>query len=67
MERKARLAQLLHLPLLSIAVQIHFAALALAPLSLYLILQARRRLTRYFWLSLPLTALTTCAICPWRA
>jgi hypothetical protein len=57
-ERKARLAQLLHLPLLSITVQIHFAALALAPLSLYLILQARKRLTRYFWLSLPLTALT---------
>lgn len=56
--RKARLAQLLHLPLLSITVQIHFAALALAPLSLYLIWQARKRLSRYFWLSLALTALT---------
>jgi hypothetical protein len=57
--RKARLAQLLHLPLLSITAQIHFAALALVPLSLYLILQARQRLTRYFWLSLLLAALTT--------
>ncbi len=57
-QRRARLAQLLHLPLLSLTVQIHFAALALVPLSLYLIWQGRQRLTRYFIGSLLLAALT---------
>ncbi len=57
-QRRARLAQLLHLPLLSITVQIHFAALSLVPLSLYLIWQGRQRLTRYFFASLLLAALS---------
>lgn len=56
--REGRLGQLLHLPLLSITVQIHFAAMALVPLSLYLIGQGRRRLTRFFVASLFLAALT---------
>jgi 4-amino-4-deoxy-L-arabinose transferase-like glycosyltransferase len=57
-QRRARLAQLLHLPLLSITVQIHFAALSLVPLSFYLIWQGRQRLTRYFFASLLLAALS---------
>jgi hypothetical protein len=56
--RSARLAQLLHLPLLSLTVQIHFAAIALVPITLYLIWQGRARLRRSFAISLLLTALT---------
>ncbi|MFQ3534467.1 MAG: glycosyltransferase family 39 protein [Aggregatilineales bacterium] len=56
--REQRLAQLLHLPLLSVTIQIHFAAVALVPLSLYLIGQGRRRLTRYFVAGLFLAALS---------
>ncbi|MDW8298178.1 MAG: hypothetical protein RML95_02460 [Anaerolineae bacterium] len=56
--RAQRLAQLLHLPLLSITAQIHFAAFALAPLSVYLIWRGRQQLTRFFTVSLFLVVLT---------
>lgn len=57
-ERTRRLAQLLHLPLLSITIQIHFAAIALLPLSLYLLWHERQRLTRFFLISLFLAGLS---------
>jgi hypothetical protein len=52
--RWARFAQLLHLPLLSVIGQIHYATVALAFVSAWLVWRARRHLTRWFWLSIPL-------------
>ncbi len=49
-----RWAQLLHLPLLAITGQIHYAAFVLIPVTLYLIVTGRRRLTRAFLLSIAL-------------
>lgn len=53
-----RRAQLLHLPLLFITAQIHYVTFALIPISVYLIVQGRRRLTRAFAISIALAALT---------
>ena len=53
-----RRAQLLHLPLLFITGQIHYVTFVLIPITVYLIVQGRRRLTRAFWLSVPLALLT---------
>jgi 4-amino-4-deoxy-L-arabinose transferase-like glycosyltransferase len=53
-----RRAQFLHLPLLFITGQIHYVTFVLIPISAYLILRGRKRLTRAFWLSIPLALLT---------
>jgi hypothetical protein len=53
-----RRAQLLHLPLLFITAQIHYVTFALIPVSVYLIAQGRKRLTRAFAISIALAALT---------
>jgi 4-amino-4-deoxy-L-arabinose transferase-like glycosyltransferase len=53
-----RRAQLLHLPLLFITAQIHYVTFALIPVSVYLIIQGRKRLTRAFAISIVLAALT---------
>ncbi|MEQ9027616.1 MAG: hypothetical protein RLP44_02785 [Aggregatilineales bacterium] len=47
-----RWAQWLHLPLLVIVGQIHYAAFVILTSSVYLIWQGRRNLTRAFWLSI---------------
>ncbi len=49
-----RWAQLLHLPLLAITGQIHYGAFVLIPVTLYLLVIGRRRLTRAFLLSVAL-------------
>jgi len=54
-----RWAQLFHLPLLSFIGQIHYATVALLPVTLLLLFANRKRLTREFWLSIPLTVLIT--------
>ncbi len=54
---KKRAGQLLFLPLLAVAGQIHFAALVLLPAAALLVWFGRRRLTRWFWFSLPLALL----------
>ncbi len=52
-------AQLFHLPLLSFIGQIHYATVALVPVTLLLLVTNRKRLTRAFWFSIPLTVLIT--------
>ena len=64
-----RWAQLLHLPLLAITGQIHYVAFVLIPITLYLLVVGRKRLTRQFYFSLALTVLVLLpyAIGAWRA
>src|SRR5205085_9800413 len=52
-----RWAQLLHLPLLAITGQIHYGSFVLLPITAYLLWIGRRRLSRAFLLSIPLTVL----------
>jgi hypothetical protein len=54
-----RWAQLLHVPLLSVIGQIHYATVALVPITLFLIVIGRKRIKREFWWSVPLTVLIT--------
>jgi 4-amino-4-deoxy-L-arabinose transferase-like glycosyltransferase len=54
-----RWAQLLHLPLLSITVQIHYAAIALIPITVVLVAIGRRNIRREFLFSVLLAALVT--------
>lgn len=54
-----RWAQWLHLPLLAITGQIHYGAFVLLPITLYLIITGRRKLTRDFWFSIGLAVLVT--------
>ncbi|PJF43990.1 MAG: hypothetical protein CUN55_06300 [Phototrophicales bacterium] len=53
-----RWAQLLHLPLLAITVQIHFGALTWIPISLVLIVMGYRRWSRWFYAGIVVAALT---------
>ncbi|MBN1286988.1 MAG: glycosyltransferase family 39 protein [Anaerolineae bacterium] len=50
--------QAVHIVLLALAVQIHMAAVSLAPLTLVLLVIGRRRIHRRFWLGAALAALT---------
>jgi 4-amino-4-deoxy-L-arabinose transferase-like glycosyltransferase len=52
-----RWAQLLHLPLLAVTGQIHYAAIGLLPITIYLLVTGRKCLTRYFLMSFVLTIL----------
>src|SRR6266849_1884404 len=52
-----RWAQLLHLPLLAVTGQIHYGSFVLLPITAYLLWIGRRRLSRAFMLSIPLTVL----------
>jgi 4-amino-4-deoxy-L-arabinose transferase-like glycosyltransferase len=54
-----RWAQLLHLPMLSVIGQIHYATVAIVPITLFLLIVGRRRIKREFWLSIPLMILIT--------
>jgi hypothetical protein len=54
-----RWAQWLHLPLLSLTGQIHYVTFVLIPITLYLVVVGRRRLTRAFYGSVALMALVT--------
>jgi len=64
-----RWARFLHLPLLSITGQIHYAAIALVPTTVYLVAAGRRRLGRPFWTGLLVAVLLVVpfAIGAWRA
>lgn len=54
-----RWGQWLHLPLLAITGQIHYVTFVLIPITLYLIVSGRRKLTRAFYLSIALMILVT--------
>lgn len=54
-----RWAQLWHLPLLSVIGQIHYATVALIPITIVLLIVRRQKITREFWLSVILTVLIT--------
>lgn len=54
-----RWAQRLHLPLLAITGQIHYGAFVLIPITLFLIISGRKRLTRAFAISIGLAILVT--------
>jgi 4-amino-4-deoxy-L-arabinose transferase-like glycosyltransferase len=54
-----RWAQWWHLPLLAITGQIHYVTFVLIPITVYLLIVGRRRLTRAFLMSLLLTVLVT--------
>lgn len=56
---RKRWAQVLHVPLLALGIQVHFGAALLIPITLFLIISGRRHLTRWFALSLVLSLLTT--------
>ncbi|HRE46749.1 MAG TPA: glycosyltransferase family 39 protein [Aggregatilineales bacterium] len=50
-------AQWVHLPLLAVTGQIHYAAFVLIPATLYMVWAGRKRLSRAFWLSIVLAGL----------
>jgi 4-amino-4-deoxy-L-arabinose transferase-like glycosyltransferase len=52
-----RWAQLIHLPLLAITAQIHFAAVILAPISLVMVGLGWRNVRRQFWISIGIAGL----------
>jgi 4-amino-4-deoxy-L-arabinose transferase-like glycosyltransferase len=58
-ETPKRWAQLLHIPMLALAVQVHLSALSLVPLSLLIIWLGRKGISRAFWIGLGATVLLT--------
>lgn len=54
-----RWAQLIHLPLLAITVQIHFGAVTLIPISIVLLLMGIRQWSRWFWAGIALAGLVS--------
>ncbi len=58
-KKPKRWAQLVHLLLLALTVQIHFGAVTLIPLSLLMMVLGWRRITRSFWIGIGLAGLAS--------
>ncbi|GAB4510474.1 MAG: hypothetical protein OHK0046_07380 [Anaerolineae bacterium] len=56
---KKRWAQFAHVPLLALTGQIHYGAFVIIPVSLFVVWQGRRHITRHFWYGAGLAVLLT--------
>ena len=58
-QKPKRWAQLIHLLLLALTVQIHFGAVTLIPLTLLMMILGRQQIKREFWIGIGLAGLVS--------